>query len=116
MVNGKRLTARDLLPLKEVLSCLGNPLTVRTSKSGTQFVMKAKITHADIKCANGNICQIDTLLMPPESALPPIAAPPGPAPATNAPAAGTNAPPLDTNSAGTVIPVAPVAAPETPAH
>ncbi len=111
VVNGKRLTAKDMVPLKEVLSCLGNPLPLRTSKSGTQFVMKAKITHADIKCANGNICQIDALLMPPESALPPIAAP-----GSATPAAETNAPPLETNSAATVIPVAPVAAPETPAH
>ena len=83
---------------------------MRTSKSGTQFVMKAKITHADIKCANGNINEIDTLLMPPESALPPIAAP-----APNVPAAETNAPPIDTNSGAAVIPVAPIAAPETPA-
>lgn len=115
VVNGKRLTAKDMVPLKEVLSCLGNPLPLRASKSGTQYVLKAKITHADIKCANGNICQIDALLMPPESALPPIAAPPPPTPAATAPAADTNAPPVATNSAATVIPVAPIAAPETPA-
>ena len=115
VVNGKRLTAKDMVPLKEVLSCLGTTLPLRTTKSGTQYVMKAKITHADIKCANGNICQIDALLMPPESALPAIAAPAPPAPPTTTPTAETNAPPPDTNSAATVIPVAPIAAPETPA-
>ena len=109
VVNGRRLTAKDMIPLKEVLSCLGTALPLRTSKSGTQYVMKAKITHADIKCLNGNICQIDALLMPPESALPAIAAPPPPEPPAPAPVA-----PVETNSAP-VIPVAPIAAPETPA-
>jgi uncharacterized surface protein with fasciclin (FAS1) repeats len=112
VVNGRRLTAKDMVPLKEVLSCLGTNLPLHTSKSGTQFVNKAKITHADIKCSNGNICQVDALLMPPESALPPIAAPESAAPA---PDAATNAAPVETNT-GAVIPVAPIAAPETPAR
>jgi uncharacterized surface protein with fasciclin (FAS1) repeats len=118
VVNSRRLGAKDLVPLKAVLSCQGTILPVRTSHSGTQFVMKSKIVSADNKCANGIINQIDTVLMPPESALPPIAAPPPPAPATNAPAAtppDTNAPaadaatppPADTNA----IPVAPIAQP-----
>jgi uncharacterized surface protein with fasciclin (FAS1) repeats len=115
VVNGKRLTAKDLLPLKTVLSCQGALLPVKTSHSGTQYVMKAKIVSADIKCANGVINEIDTVLMPPESALPPIAPPPPVAPATNAPeatppAADTNAAPADTNA---LIPVAPVAPPGT---
>jgi uncharacterized surface protein with fasciclin (FAS1) repeats len=113
VVNGRRLTSKDMLPLKEVLSCLGTPLPLHASKSGTQYVLKAKITHAEIKCANGIINQIDTLLMPPESALPPIAPPAPPAPAVTAPAADTSTPPVVTNSAE--IPVAPIAAPETPA-
>jgi len=118
VVNGKRLTAKDLLPLKTVLSCEGNPLTLKTTRSGAQLVFKAKIVHADIKCQNGIINEIDTVLMPPEASLPPLAAPPPappPAPATNAPAADTNAAPADTNVAP-VIPVAPIAAPEATPH
>jgi uncharacterized surface protein with fasciclin (FAS1) repeats len=118
VVNGKRLTAKDLFLLKTTLSCQGSPLTFKTSRMGTQFVMKAKITHADIRCANGIINQIDTLLMPPESALPPFAAAPVPVtatPTTNAVVAITNAPPADTN-APPVIPVTPVAAPDASPH
>jgi len=115
VVNGKKLSAKDLLPLKSVLSCQGTPLTIKTAHSGVQLVQKAKIVHADIHCQNGNIHEIDTVLMPPESALPPIAAPPPPTPATVVPT-DTNAPPDNSNSAPatnatTVIPVAPVAAP-----
>jgi uncharacterized surface protein with fasciclin (FAS1) repeats len=132
VVNSKRLTAKDLLPLKTVLSCQGTLLPLRTSHSGTQYVMKAKIVHADIKCANGIINEIDTVLMPPESALPPLMAPlPAPT-ATNSPSAAapaasnastdTNAAPVDGSgapaetNAGAVIPVAPIATPETPTH
>ena len=125
VVNGKRLTAKDLLPLKTVLSCEGNPLALKTTRSGAQLVLKAKIVHADIRCQNGIINEIDTVLMPPEASLPPIAAPPPPAPppapATNAPpanptpAAATNAASADTNAAP-VIPVAPISAPEATPH
>ena len=120
VVNGKRLTAKDLLLLKSVLSCEGDPpaaLDIRTSRSGTQFVMKAKIVSADIKCQNGILNEIDTVLMPPEASLPPIAPPAPPAPTTNAPPVNssdtTNAAPADTNAAPTgtnapsEIPVAP---------
>lgn len=120
VVNGKRLTAKDLLLLKSVLSCEGDPpaaLDIRTSHSGTQFVMKAKIVSADIKCQNGILNEIDTVLMPPEASLPPIAPPAPPAPTTNAPPVNssdtTNAAPADTNAAPTGtnapsdIPVAP---------
>jgi len=120
VVNGKRLTAKDLLLQKSVLSCEGDPptpLLLKTSHSGTQFVMKAKIVHADIKCANGIIHEIDTVLMPPEASLPPLAAPPPAAPAGVTPL--TNAAPTsatsDTNAAP-VIPVAPVAAPPLSPH
>ncbi len=123
VVNGKRLSAKDLLPLKTVLSCEGTPLPLKTTRSGAQLVFKAKIVSADIKCQNGIINEIDTVLMPPEAALPPIAPPPPPAPppapATNAPQADppadTNASPAETNAAP-VIPVAPVAAPEASPH
>jgi hypothetical protein len=77
-------------------------------------VMKAKIVSADIKCANGIINEVDTVLMPRESVLPPIAPPPPSAPATNAPGATppeeTNAAAADTNA---VIPVAPITTPGT---
>ena len=120
VVNGKGLTAKDLLPLKTVLSCQGTPLTFRTTHTGAQLVLKAKIVHADIRCQNGIINEIDTMLMPPETALPPLAPPPPPpAPATNAPPASpamtTQAPSAGTNAAP-VIPVAPIAAPEVSPH
>jgi uncharacterized surface protein with fasciclin (FAS1) repeats len=122
VVNGKRLTAKDLLLLKTVLSCQGTALPLRTSHSGTQFVMKAKIVHADIRCQNGIINEIDTVLTPPEASLPPLVQPPpppAPASATNAadavpasasdtPSSDTNAAPADTNAA---VPVAPAAKP-----
>jgi len=115
VVNGKKLTAKDLLLLKTVLSCQGTPLTFKTTRTGAQLVLKAKIVHADIRCQNGIINQIDTVLMPPDNVLPPFAPPaPPPAPATNAPPANpeatTNAAPADTNGAP-VIPVAPIAKP-----
>ena len=119
VVNGKKLTSKDLLLLKTTLSCQGTPLALKTTHSGAQFVMKAKIVHADIRCLNGIIHEIDTVLMPPEASLPPIAPPPPPppppAPVTNAPAANTNAAPADTNTAP-VIPVAPIAKPEANPH
>ena len=140
IVSGKKLTAMDLKALKTVLSCEGDPpspLILKTTRTGAQLVFKAKIVHADIKCQNGIINEIDTVLMPPEASLPPIAAPQPPASATasttnapsanpttatnaasadtNAPpanpAAATNAVPANTNAAP-VVPVAPVAAPE----
>jgi uncharacterized surface protein with fasciclin (FAS1) repeats len=116
LVNGKKLTAKDLLPLKTVLTCEGSQLPVRASKSGTQYVLKSRIIHADIKCLNGLIHEIDTVLMPPESALPPLA-PPRPPPVaqpvndneTNAPSASTNAAPVETAAPATnVAPAAPI--------
>jgi uncharacterized surface protein with fasciclin (FAS1) repeats len=94
IVNGKKLYAKDLMKATSLLSCEGAPLLVKTAKSGTQFVMKAKITHADIKCVNGIIHQIDTVLMPPESTLPPlILDAPAPQMDTNVAPLETNAPP-----------------------
>jgi len=98
VVNGKAWTSKDLQTATTLLSCEGNPpspLTIHKTKSGTQLVNKAKIIHADIKCLNGVIHEIDTVLMPPEKSLPPWAPPPV-APVTNAPAA---MPPADTNAA-----------------
>lgn len=121
VVNGKRLGAKDLIPLKSLLSCEGNPLAIRTNKLGVQRVMNAKIIHADIKCQNGVINQVDAVLMPPESALPPIAPPAPPAP-TPPPVNNTNAAPLVTpvtTSADInppIIPLAPVSAPDSLTH
>lgn len=115
LVNGKRYGAKDLLPLKSLLSCEGNPLTLKTSKMGVQRVMNAKIIHADIRCQNGVINEIDTVLMPPEASLPPIAPPPPPAPPAP-PVSETNAVPEAANPNAPTIPVAPVAAPEVSPH
>jgi uncharacterized surface protein with fasciclin (FAS1) repeats len=133
LVNGKKLTAKDLLATPSLASCEGAPLPVKTTKSGAQLVLKAKIVHADIRCQNGIIHEIDTVLMPPESSMPPIAPPPPPpAPATNAPA--VNAPlnsapdtnsipvaPADSSLSGEmnaipVAPIAPTVAPEVSPH
>jgi uncharacterized surface protein with fasciclin (FAS1) repeats len=135
VVSGKKPTAKDMLTIPSLMSCEGSPLSLKTTKSGAQFVLKAKIIHADIKCENGIIHEIDTVLMPPESSLPPLAPPPAPAPPppTNAPAnpsADTNtipvAPPapsdtstsMGTNAASATTNAAPVApaAPEVPPH
>jgi uncharacterized surface protein with fasciclin (FAS1) repeats len=112
IVNGKRLYAKDLITVKTLLTCESNPLTLRTSHSGTQFVLKARIVHADIRCLNGVIHQIDTLLLPPEASLPPLLpTPPPPAPPTAPaeaapPATGdSNTPPADTNLPPSIIPV-----------
>jgi uncharacterized surface protein with fasciclin (FAS1) repeats len=91
VVNGKRLGSKDLVPLKTVLSCQGAPLAVKTTHSGVQLVEKAKIVHADIRCQNGVINEVDTVLMPPESVLPPLVTPP-PAPVVSTTSASTNAP------------------------
>jgi len=111
LVNGKRYTAKDLLTTKTLLSCQGSPQTIHVTHSGAQLVDKAKIVHADITCRNGIIHEIDTLLMPPESAIPPLVAEPPPAPAdtqtvptTNAPG-DTNAPPLATPVTDTNAPM-----------
>lgn len=124
VVNGKKLTAKDLLTASGLISCEGAPLPVKTTKSGAQLVLKAKIVHADIRCQNGIIHEIDTVLMPPESSLPPLAPPaPPPAPATNALINPATAPlaPSDSSASGKanavpVAPLAPMAAPEASPH
>lgn len=121
VINNRRLSEKDLKSIKAFFSCEGNPLLFRTLHSGAQLVMKAKIIHADIRCSNGVLHEVDTVLMPPEGALPPIAPPPSPnvTPVTNAPTADTNAPAVTTNSTPVApgdtndIPVAPIARPET---
>jgi uncharacterized surface protein with fasciclin (FAS1) repeats len=117
IIEGKRLAVKDLLPLRAMFSCEGNPLTFKLTHTGAHLVMKAKVLHADIHCANGNINEIDTVLMPPEGALPPMkltpdAAPPATAPAvTPVPVIGdTNAAAASSNAV--VAPVAPAATPE----
>ena len=90
VIKGKRLTVKELLPLRAMFSCEGNPLTFRLTHSGVDLVQKAKVTHADIHCANGNINEIDTVLMPPELAMPPLKTAPDATPANRA--AATNAP------------------------
>ncbi len=117
VINNRRLTAKDLKLLKAFFSCEGNPLLFRTLRAGTQMVMKAKIVNADIRCSNGVLHEVDTVLMPPEGALPSIAPPPAPnvTPITTAPAADSNAPAVSTSAAPSATnadtPVAPRALP-----
>jgi uncharacterized surface protein with fasciclin (FAS1) repeats len=102
VVSSKAWTSKDLQTATSLLSCEGtppSPLTIHKTKSGTQLVNKAKILHADIKCLNGTIHEIDTVLMPPEKTLPPLVMGPPPA-VTNAPAA---TPPADTNAAPAAV-------------
>jgi hypothetical protein len=79
-VNGQLLTAKDLLKLKSLLSCEGHPLPLHVARSGAQLVAKARILHADIRCANGLLDLVDTVLVPPGVTLPPPAPPAPPAP------------------------------------
>ncbi len=108
LVNGNRFSAKDLLKQKTLPSCEGTALTLRISKSGAQFVQKAKILHADMRCENGVIHEIDMVLIPPGLVLPKPGDVPPPAStdssATNAaPAPSANAPISngDTSSAPT---------------
>ncbi|HUB68144.1 MAG TPA: fasciclin domain-containing protein [Candidatus Methylacidiphilales bacterium] len=114
LVNGKRLYSKDLLVSQNLLSCEGDAIPVRTNRSGAEMVLNARIVRADLRCLNGVIHEIDTVLTPPESALPPLLPP---AAITNAPPSDTNTPPVatpipapgaDTNAP----PVAPPASPE----
>ena len=87
VVNGKLVTAKDLLTLKTLLSCEGNPLPVRVSHTGSEMVQKSKILRADIRCLNGLMHQIDRVLLPPGVSFEALAAAPtAPPPMTNAPA------------------------------
>ncbi len=67
---------KDLIALHAIFSCQGNPLTFKQTRSGVFLVQKSKVTHADIKCANGNFNEIDSVLMPPTLALPALKAAP----------------------------------------
>lgn len=97
LVNGQAWFARDLKLQKSLVSCEGNPLTLKTTKAGTLFVAKAKVLRADEHCSNGVLYEIDTLLMPPQLVL--VAAVAPPETSTNTPAAETNAPAAVSNAA-----------------
>ena len=129
VINGKRLAVKDLLPLRAMFSCEGNPLSFKLTHSGVALVQKARITNADIHCANGNLNQIETVLMPPEVALPPMkfapdaASAPAPSviPVTNAPAVTTvpvigDGPGATPGTNADVVPVAPRALPVVLPH
>jgi uncharacterized surface protein with fasciclin (FAS1) repeats len=100
IINGKRLTMKELVPLRAMFSCQGIPLTFKTTHTGVSLVLNARIAHADIKCANGNINEIDTVLMPPETALPPLKLTPD-----VAPAAANTVTPLPVNGDTNAVPV-----------
>jgi uncharacterized surface protein with fasciclin (FAS1) repeats len=109
IINGKRVTMKDLTALHAIFSCQGNPLTFKLTHTGVYLVQKNKVSHADIKCANGNINEIDTVLMPPTIALPPLKAAPVATPTPPAPAeqnAVVTVPANgDTNAVPMVVPV-----------
>jgi len=117
VVPGKKYLAHDLLPLKSLITCEGSPLALKQAKSGTQFVLKAKITHADIRCLNGIIHQVDIVLMPPEASLPPLAVPsvvpPPVVPVPPAPPA-PDPPPISTTNTTNIAPVPQVVGPIPP--
>jgi uncharacterized surface protein with fasciclin (FAS1) repeats len=110
VINGKRVTMKEMISLHAMFSCQGNPLSFKLTHSGAFLVQKSKVTHADIVCANGNINQVDTVLMPPEIALPPLKATPvvlpTPAPTATETNAVTTIPVIgDTNAVPMVAPV-----------
>ena len=98
IVNGQRLTAKDMAPLKTLLSCEGNPLPLRVNHIGYQIVSKAKIIHADIRCQNGLMDEIDAVLLPPGVSLTALVTAPLVQATTNAmtsPVAATNVAPAN---------------------
>jgi uncharacterized surface protein with fasciclin (FAS1) repeats len=108
IINGKRLNVKDLLPLRAMFSCFNEiPLTFKSTHLGISLVNKAKIAHADIHCANGNVNEIDTVLMPPETSLPPLKLPL----AATSEAAPAPVAPASTNE---VVPV--IGTPDVPPH
>jgi uncharacterized surface protein with fasciclin (FAS1) repeats len=123
MVNGQSLDVKNLATKKSLLSCEGNPLSLRLSHSGAQFVVKSKILRADIHCANGLMHQIDTVLIPPGISLAALAAAPPAPPAPPSTDTSTNAAPAgaltpsaaDSNATNPVVPpVAPADVPIAP--
>jgi uncharacterized surface protein with fasciclin (FAS1) repeats len=87
LINGQNVDAKDLQTLKSLPSCEGNPIPLKLSRAGTQFVGGARLLRADQKCANGVMDQVDTLLMPPKLGVlvTSTTPPPLPTPVTSAP-------------------------------
>ena len=108
VVNGHRLYAHDLLIIISLLSCEGSQLPIKKNKQGTQFVGNAKIIHGDIKCENGIIHMIDSLLVPTGPSMPPLVPSAVVLPPADASSASTNAPsetvPATTTNAAPVDP------------
>ena len=108
IVNGQRLTVKDMAPLKTVLSCEGNPLPLRVNHTGYEVVSKAKVIHADIRCLNGLLHEVDTVLLPPGLLLSAVVLTPPPAPQ---PAANSEGTPTADSSNDTAVPPTPSLAP-----
>ncbi len=104
ILNAQRLTAKDITTAKTLPSCDATPFTFKTTRTGTELVNKARIIHADIHCSNGIINEVDTILMPPESALPQLGMPMATASSTNSATIGTNAQVGSTNAANVPAP------------
>ena len=122
LVSGRAWDLKDLAAAKSLISCEGSPLPLAV-KRGSQRIGKARLIRADIKCANGLMHQIDTLLMPPHLLLVAAVANADAEAATNVapanPDAGTNAAPVTNaaapDSAATNAPDAAPVAPPAPA-
>jgi uncharacterized surface protein with fasciclin (FAS1) repeats len=112
VINGKSVGMKDLIALHAIFSCQGNPLSFRLTHTGVFLVQRAKVTHADIHCANGELNEIDSLLMPPAMALPALKA--APVVIDTTPAGGTNAPPTNAVTTVPVIGNGPGAIPALP--
>lgn len=104
IINGKSIAMKDLIALHAIFSCQGNPLSFKLTHTGVFLVQRSKVSHADIHCANGEINEVDTLLMPPALALPALKV----APVVTSSSTDTNAVTDvsgDTNAAPAGVPV-----------
>ena len=113
VINGKSIGMKDLIALHAIFSCQGNPLTFKLTHTGVYLVQRSRVTHADIRCANGEINEIDSLLMPPTLALPALKAAPV-VTESNPAGATTNAPPTNVVAPVPVIGNGPGAIPALP--
>jgi uncharacterized surface protein with fasciclin (FAS1) repeats len=65
VVSGE-LTGQDVAKMKNLKTLEGSELTVSKTAAGGLQVGGANVTKADIRCSNGVIHQIDTVLIPPQ--------------------------------------------------
>ena len=71
LLNGKRLFERDMVTQK-IISCQGSILAIKRSRQGLVTIENGHLVNPDIRCSNGVIHEIDTVLIPPGPSLPPL--------------------------------------------